>query len=130
MYRYTVDQGIKLVVVTFEGVFGDTDVIEYLTDMLANTEYGAGWRTLIDMTRIVSVTMTTDGVRKMVAHPQAVADRLMGARAAILAQEGSTIYGISRMYEMKNDAAPYEIVVFSDRKEAVAWLGVAPDHTG
>ena len=115
MHRYTVDQQNKLVVVTFEGVLGDTDAIQYLTDMLTNTEYGAGWRTLIDMTRITGITTTYEGVRRLVAHSQAVIDRLRGARAAVLAHEGSAIYGMARMYQIMNEAAPYEVMVFDEK---------------
>ena len=122
MYRYTVDEKERLVVATFEGEVRDADLFDYLADMLANTEYGAGWHTLIDLTPVSVVDLSSKGVRRMRNLPTQMEERLCGARAAIVAPAGTAAFGMSRMYQTIGDTAAYEVAVFTDREKAMAWL--------
>ena len=122
MYRFNVDEDARLVVATFEGEVGDADLFDYLADMLASTDYGAGWHTLIDFTPAAVLRLTSQGVRRMRTLPTEMEDRLRGARAAILAPEGSAAFGMGRMYQIMGESAAYEVAVFSDRRTAMDWL--------
>ncbi|HXC49757.1 MAG TPA: hypothetical protein VN634_02625 [Candidatus Limnocylindrales bacterium] len=122
MYRYSIDESRRFVVATFEGEVGDTDLFDYLAHMLANTRYGSGWRSLIDLTTAEVVDLTRAGVQRMRALPLYMEERLNGARAAVLAPRQSAAYGMARMYAMMGSNAHYEIAVFSDRDEAMRWL--------
>ena len=121
MFRYTVDAEAKLVVVTFEGTLTDDEVAGYLEAMLAATDYGSGWRTLIDATRVVHVAMTGEGMRLLAKVSK---DRLRGASAAIVAPPKSAVFGMSRMYEMLTDD-DIRIRVFTELSKAREWLGIA-----
>jgi hypothetical protein len=122
MYRYSIDESRRLVVATFEGEVSDADLFDYLAHMLANTRYGAGWRSLIDLTTAEIVDLTRAGVQRMRALPLYMEERLNGARGAVLAPKQSAAYGMARMYEMMGSNSHYEIAVFSDREEAMRWL--------
>jgi len=122
MYRYTIDESRRLVVATFEGEVGDADLFDYLAHMLANTRYGTGWRSLIDLTTAEMVDLTRAGVQRMRALPLYMEERLNGARAAVLAPKQSAAFGMARMYEMMGNNSKYHVAVFSDRDEATRWL--------
>jgi hypothetical protein len=122
MYRFEIEEGRRLVVAVFEGSVSDADLFRYLTDMLASTTYGAGWRSLIDFTPAETIELTREGVEHLRALPPGMERRLHGARAAILATAGSAAFGMARMYEILGSRAPYAIAVFSDREQAMAWL--------
>lgn len=121
MYRYDVDEGARLIVAKFEGDVGDADLFNYLSDMLTNTRYGAGWSSLIDLTSAATMKLTSAGVQRMRALPLHMEERLHGARAAILAPEASTTLEMARLYERMGNAL-YDILVFTDREKAMAWL--------
>jgi len=122
MYRYEVDERARLIVATFEGEVSDSDFFEYLSRMLATTTYGAGWRSLIDLTSSTTMSLTTAGVQRMRALPLHMEERLHGARAAILASEGSAALEMARLYEGMGRHKAYDIVVFTDRDQAMRWL--------
>jgi len=122
MYRYVVDERAHLIVAAFEGVVTDSDLFEYLAHMLGHTGYGPGWSSLIDLTTASSMNLTTAGVQRMRALPLHLEERLRGARAAIIAHEGSPAFAMARMYERMGDSANYEIAVFTDRQGAMVWL--------
>ena len=128
MYRYEIDEDLRLITATFEGEVTDTDLFEYLADMLANTGYGAGWHSFIDFTRIGTVSLTTAGVEQMRALPPDMEKRLHGARAVIVARANSAAFGMARMYEMLGDNVPYKIAVLSDHEEAMGWLFARTDR--
>ncbi len=122
MYRYDVDADARLVIATFEGEVSDADLFDYLSDMLANTRYHAGWGSLIDLTPAQAIKLTSAGIQRMRALPLYMEERLHGARAAVLALEGSDAYDIARTYQQMGKAAAYEVRVFSDREKAMQWL--------
>lgn len=122
MYRYDVDERAHLVVATFEGDVGDSDVFEYLSRMLSATTYGAGWRSMIDLTAATTMNLTAAGVQRMRALPLHMEERLHGARAAILASEGSAALEMARLYEGMGRQRAYDIMVFTDRERAMRWL--------
>ena len=122
MYRYEVDPTRCLVTVVFEGEVTDAELFGYLADMLSSTDYGAGWHTYFDMTKIGTLRLTRDGVERMRLLPPELERRLHGARAVIVAVAGSAEFGMARMYEMLGDNVPYQIAVLSDPDEAMAWL--------
>src|SRR5438105_8061693 len=99
MYRYAVDRKQQLVTVTFEGTLSDRDPIDYLDDLVANTAYGPGWRTLADFTSIEQFDLTTEGIREIVAASRRVEDRLKGAKLAIAATH-AVMFGMGRRYEI------------------------------
>ena len=122
MYRYDVDESRRLVVATFEGEVVDSDLFDYLSHMLAHTRYHAGWRSLIDLTPARTMKLTNAGVQRMWALPLYMEERLHGARAAVLAPEGSAALGMARLYETLGGTASYQISVFTDREKAMRWL--------
>lgn len=122
MYRYKVDERERLILATFEGDVGDADFFEYLARMLANTTYGPGWSSLIDLTPAATMNLTSAGVQRMRALPLYMEERLHGARAAILADAGSAAFEMARLYEKMGKEKAYDIRVFTDRDRAMRWL--------
>jgi hypothetical protein len=122
VYRYEVDEDKKLVTAIFSDELSDSQLFEYLADMLANTGYGAGWHTFLDFTRVDRLNLTRAGVEQMRALPADRETRLHGARAVILALPGSAAFGMARMYEMLGEGAPYQVAVLTDRDSAMGWL--------
>lgn len=128
MYRYDVDERARLVVATFEGDVSDSDLFDYLVDMLKHTRYGAGWRSLIDLSPALKMNLTTGGVQRMRALPLYIEERLHGARAAVLAPQGSAALELARLYEKMGKRSAYQIMVFTDRDHAMQWLLPRPDE--
>jgi hypothetical protein len=122
MYEFELEEERRLVVATFTGAVTDADLINYLSEMLSTTDYGAGWHTYLDFTKIGSLHLTREGVEKMRFLPPEMEARLHGARAVIVAPAGSAAFGMARMYEMLGDNVPYKIAVLTDHDEAMAWL--------
>jgi hypothetical protein len=122
MYQYEVDEARRLITATFEGEVTDADLFDYLVAMLARTDYGAGWHSLIDFMNVAAMRLTSAGVLKLRSLPPEMEQRLHGARAVIVAPSGSAAFGMARMYEMLGSGQPYQIAVMSDRDEAMTWL--------
>lgn len=122
MYRYDVDKAGRLITASFEGEITDADLFDYLSQMLAQTSYASGWRSLIEMAGVTAVSLTTAGVQRMHALPLHMEERLKGARAAIVVPEGSSAMPLARLYEKMAATKAYDIVVFTDRELAMKWL--------
>src|SRR5688572_24872347 len=116
MYRYDVDEKLRLVTATFEGEVTDTDLFEYLTHMLGHTRYGTGWASLIDLGPAHVMKLTGAGVQRMRALPMYIEERLHGARAAIVVPPGSAAFEMASMYKAMGESKKYQVAVFANRE--------------
>lgn len=79
------------------------------------------WLELVDGTRITEMGITGEGQWKLKETIALKSDMLRDGRVAMVAATDAT-YGMFRMWEMQRESMPYEVRVFRDVNEALAWL--------
>ena len=102
---------------------GDVQLHEMLDVITASTEdprYRPGFDILSDHTQVGRV-VDTGQVHAVVAHLQALADRLAGSRWAIYTRKPAS-FGMMRMLAVYAEKVPMHVRVFRTAHEAQAWL--------
>jgi hypothetical protein len=117
----------RIVVITPWGRISDQEHRETFHRELANRLSDGPIRVLWD-SRLVAKAESTEHLRGMVELMRESAEKLAGARIAIMA-ERPTDYDMARLLDILTEELPFELSVFRDFKEAVDWLrsGDEPD---
>jgi hypothetical protein len=88
-------------------------------------EHAGRWLELVDGLGITEMAITAGGLWKLTQVVAARREMLRGGRVAMVAGSAAA-YGMFRMWEMQRETMPYEVRVFRDRDEALAWLRAEP----
>lgn len=112
----------NLLVVTFQGVVNETDLLSAYKARIEANEYHLFPNILVDLRSVESTDVTGDSIRRLVQLLSSPSEKGLKARVAIVAPE-SYLFGMARMYEIMNSTSE-NIRVFRQINEAEEWLGV------
>jgi hypothetical protein len=116
---YKIDLNRRMVLTRSWGVLTDADILAHKTQLAADPDFCPTMGQLSDVRDIERLEVTTDGVKAMVAHDQAHADRRVGHRLAFVVSSDEA-FGMARMYSQRSGS---ELVsVFRTLVDAEDWL--------
>ncbi len=108
---------------TGTGTLTDGDVLELKRLLAADPACAAGMPQLTDIRGVTDFQVTSDGVRRMVAHDAKESSALADSRLAIVAGEEAA-FGMARMYQTLTESVRPHVCIFRDYAAAARWLGV------
>ncbi len=115
---YAIEQGV--IVTTLSGRVTDDELIAHYGRPEFRTP-PQPWRELVDGCGVTQFDITPDGHMRLGALVAMALPLLRDGRLAMCA-EADAAYGMFRMWEMQREGMGYEVRVFRQRAEAVAWL--------
>lgn len=118
---YRIDPERQLVLTRAWGVLTDRDILGHKENLVRDAAFDPQMRQLSDIRAIERLDVTVAGVRAMVAHDAANAQRRTGHRMAFVVATDE-VYGMARMYDLMGDSQQNDVAVFRTLEEAEAWL--------
>jgi hypothetical protein len=116
---YKIDLDRRLVYTRSWGVLTDADILAHKEQLALDPKFCPTMGQLSDVREIERLAVTTEGVKAMVAHDQAHADRRSGHRVAFVVSTDEA-FGMARMYSQRSN--PDLVSVFRSLTDAVEWL--------
>jgi hypothetical protein len=116
---YKIDLDRRLVYTRSWGVLTDADILAHKEQLALDPKFCPTMGQLSDVREIERLAVTTEGVKAMVAHDQAHADRRTGHRVAFVVSTDEA-FGMARMYSQRSN--PDLVSVFRSLTDAVEWL--------
>ncbi len=123
MFKYTIHEEAKLMVVSFTGAISYADQVEYVADLMEKATNDTGWSALLDVTKVDEISITNDDVHRLVALVRRTPEHGQGIRVALVIPQ-AVIVGMGRIYQILKEVAPYGI--FNNHDAAMRFLGVSP----
>jgi hypothetical protein len=120
---YRIEPDRALVLTEAWGVLTDQDILTHKAKLLSDPAFNPAMAQISDVRRIERLDVTTAGVRAMVGHDAANADRRLGHRMALVVPSDSA-FGMARMYQQLGGHEDGSVGVFRTMEEARAWLAV------
>src|SRR4051794_18970085 len=114
---YHISPKIGCIIVRFEGVLTDSDLIEEQRRMFSDPLFKGDYARLVDATDVVMMRVSADTVRAVAA---AAVERGL-RKAALISNNTDLVFGLMRMYE-GYASPPAEVAVFQSTDEALQWL--------
>jgi len=118
---YRIDPDRALVLAEAWGVLTDHDILAHKTNLANDPTFAPTMAQLTDVRRIERLDVTAAGVRAMVAHDAAHAERRAGHRLALVVPSDSA-FGMARMYQLMGGQDEGGVGVFRTMEEAREWL--------
>ena len=109
-----------VIATVLSGRVTDDEILSYYQTPLIR-DFSGTWRELVDGSAITEMAVTPEGHRRLAEIAAANVDRLRGGRVAMVAQSEIT-YGMFRMWELQREGLGYDVHVFRDADEALAWV--------
>jgi len=127
--EHRIDTGNKIIVTTWSGEAGDSDLIDSLTryqqEIRSRADYHS-YDEILDFSQANGFSLTTDGIRKLAQL--SVANEVAGVRTRLAIVVASALaYGLGRMYATYRSLVPggsKDVRVFREFDDARAWLEV------
>lgn len=116
-------EGEGVIRTVLSGRVTDEELLAYYQGPVFQGHTGR-WVELVDAIGITDMALTAQGLWKLATFVGTRRDILDGGKVAMVAGSDAS-YGMFRMWEMQREAMPYEVKVFRDRDEALAWLTAA-----
>lgn len=118
---YSIDKERHLVRTRSWGVLTDADILAHKEKLARDPEFCPSMGHLSDGREVQRLEVTTNGVRAMIAHDVANADRRSGHRLAFVVSRDEA-FGMARMYSQRSESGDQHIEVFRSVTEAEVWL--------
>lgn len=113
-------EGEGVIRTILSGRVTDEEILAYYQSPVFQ-EHTGRWLELVDGTDIAEMAITAQGQWKLTQVVATRREMLRGGRVAMVAGSDAA-YGMFRMWEMQRETMPYEVRVFRDRDQALAWL--------
>lgn len=113
-----------IVRISITGVVNAHAAIALLRSLAEDPAFDAEIPQLVDMREVPEPVPVSDLERVAYAFEQ-MRSRFAGSRAAVLVAT-TTMFGVVRQFGTLVERAGVEVTPFTDEREALAWLGVAP----
>lgn len=84
-------------------------------------DFTGTWREIVDGRAITTYSITPDGQRQLARFASEHVDKLRGGRVAMVAATDVT-FGMFRMWQLQRERLGYDVEVFRDLDEALAWV--------
>lgn len=118
-FNSVVDVGRRLIVTTGTGDLTGDEGLACCSQLKERTDFDPGFNQLLDFTGATRFDATSAQLRKMAAQSLFSS----ASRRAIVATNPA-IFGLARMFEAYRNVSDVgeQVMVFSDMKEAMAWI--------
>ena len=124
---YTIDTGRKIVRTHSVGVITDEELLAHKAELTNDLAFCPTMIQICDCRDIERFDATTDGIRAMVAHDQANAQRRNGHRVACVVA-CDEMFGMARMYAQRSEGGPQQVGAFRSMTDAEVWLASGAGH--
>jgi len=130
MHEYDADYLRKHVTVRFSGTLSYPQVVRYVEDIVLETSFGPGWRTLVDLAGIEDVQAGLADIHALSNVTDTLRERFSDVRLAICAPRDD-VFEVAKAYaRLKGYAgAGISVGVFRDRQAAEEWLSAGAEST-
>ena len=118
---YRIDRERAVVLTEAWGVLTDADILGHKARLLNDPGFDSRMPQLSDIRNIDRLDVTPIGVRAMVDHDAANADRRAGHRMGLVVPK-DVVFGMARMYQQMGSRADSGVEVFRTMEEPDAWL--------
>lgn len=119
---YEIDEEHRLVITTARETVSAEEAIQLQHDIRNDTRVNADFFHLVDLTRITSVGIDRTSMTELTARQS-----FATSRRAFVVGSNRLAYGMARMFiTLRRATGEEQMQVFTDRHEALQWLGVAP----
>lgn len=109
----------------FTGRVTDADLLAYYEALIENP-IGPPWLEVVDGRGVEHMGLSPHGQGRLADTFSLHLELLRGARVAMVAQAGSAVYGMFRMWEITREHLDYRVEVFTDFEKALSWIGRDP----
>ena len=116
---YSIDLNRRMVLTRSWGVLTDAEILAHKEQLALDPKFCPTMGQLSDVREIERLEVTTEGVKAMIAHDQAHADRRVGHRVAFVVSSDEA-FGMARMYSQRSGSEL--VTVFRSLTDAVDWL--------
>lgn len=120
----TISDG-KILWTRFVGDLDDAGLLQYYQRMKTENMLQKYKRELVDGRQIGAMHTTAEGQQELAVLVGGLEDQLRGYRLAMVA-DSDLVFGMFRMWDMQRADLDYEVRVFRDYDEALAWLEATP----
>ena len=122
MISTCIDRTKGLVTHTGSGELSAEEITKAFKARLENQDYRTGMKVLWDCSGATLSSLSTQGVRQLVAlNARHADDRGEGMTAIVVSRDVD--YGVGRMFEIHAYDLPWHTTVFRDLESAMRWLG-------
>ena len=104
------------------GTVTDEELLSYY-HALVLVDIDGRWREVVDGRAITSYSITSNGQRQLAKFMAQHAERLRGGRVAMVAASEVT-FGMFRMWQLQREGLDYQVEVFRELDEALAWVRI------
>lgn len=121
MITHEIDTARSFVFAEIRGEVSEEDVIAWVEELLRELAGSTRIGGVVDVRHVTTFEISGETIRylvEMVAKNEFI---FAGSRWAFVAEQ-EVVYGMTRMYQLMRDAAPYELEPFRTIEEARAWL--------
>jgi hypothetical protein len=119
---YEIDHEHRIIMQVFRGVIRNDEFLKFSEQVFRLPEFNAGYSEFADFSDGNLKNISSETLQQSAALSKSMApDRSPNARLGIYAPEDFN-YGISRMFQLVNDAPDDLTRVFRDLDQALAWL--------
>jgi hypothetical protein len=120
---YSIDANRRLVLTRCWGVLTDAELLEHKEQLAKDPAFCPTMGQLSDVRAVERLAVTTEGVKLLVAHDSANAERIGGHRMALVVASDE-VFGMARMYSQRS-GSPEGVGVFRSIPEAESWLAAS-----
>ena len=118
-----IDVELGVIFVKVDGDLRDENVDWWSGAILKDPDYRPGMDRLVDFSGVTTLSLTTDGNRRLATAARRLETSRWGRRIAIVVS-GEEGFGVARQYQSMRADAPYEMRLFRQPADAEKWLGV------
>jgi hypothetical protein len=117
---HRIDDDRTVIYTLLSGRVTDAELLAYYERAIAQNVQDP-WRELVDGTQVTEMVLTPAGLARLAGVVGAHREQLRGGRVAMVATTDVT-YGVFRMWELQREDLDYEVRVFRELAQALAWL--------
>ena len=126
---YKIYEDKKLVLATGHGVITAAEVIAHLDAVAADERYQSPMKKLVDYRDVENIEGSINEQRAIAWKKKQHHERFAGEKCAFVSPK-DVIFGTTRMHESLVNETDYNMNVFRNIDDALAWLDVTLDETG
>lgn len=120
---YQINKDDGLVKVIAKGKLTDSEILNNSHQLFSDKNFDIGFDQLIDLRNVGSLSVTTKGIKQLIAHERQRMGGKCGGKKAIVATSDIS-FGTARVYQTLSFDKTFTIEVFRKHEKAIKWLGL------
>lgn len=122
-YSYRIDTDHEAVLFRATGVFTSEELLGCLKEVVTDPRFKRTCNHLVDLRDISEFHANASDMHKKTTMDLMMAPQIGECRIALVSSS-DTVYGMTRMYEIMMEDAPFIVHTFRNINAAVEWLGI------